>query len=312
MNTRSKAHLAVLGTNVFFALNYSLIKMISPALIKPFGLNVVRVGISLLLFWIVWLFGKTDARIHKKDIGRFLLCALTGIAINQMLFLKGLVLTSTTHATLLMLTTPLIITVFAFWVLKESMTWTKAIGLAIGIGGCVLLISTRESSDIAPDYLLGDILIIINAISYALYFILVKPLMNNYSPLHVIRWMFTFGFFLILPFGWTELGEVNFTGFEWKHWLCLAGVCITGTFLAYYFNGYGIQHLGASVTGAYIYTQPVFTVIIASFLLNEQLTWNKILAAVLIFAGVYLVNLKKTPVRELSTGNGYPGSKHLS
>ena len=303
MNTRTKAHLAVLGTNIFFAANYSLIKLISPVLIKPFGLNVVRVGVSLLLFWMVWLFGKTDAHIEKKDIGRFLLCALTGIAINQMLFLKGLVLTSTAHAALLMLTTPLIISVFAFWVLKESMTWTKALGLAIGIGGCVFLISSRETSSTAPDYLLGDILIIINAISYALYFILVKPLMNRYSPLHVIRWMFTFGFFMILPFGWQELSEVQFQSFETAHFISLAAICITGTFLAYYFNAYGIQHLGAAITGAYIYTQPVFTVIIAMFLLGEQLTWHKVVAAILIFAGVYLVNLKRKEIHPLESGN---------
>lgn len=268
-------------------------------MIKPFGLNLVRVGVSLILFWLVWMMGKTSARIQKKDIGRFLLCALTGIAINQMLFLKGLVLTSTTHASLLMLTTPLIITVIAFWVLKESITWTKAMGLSVGIGGCVLLISQRETSGTAPDYLLGDILIIINAISYGLYFILVKPLMNTYSPLHVIRWMFTFGFFMILPFGWTETAEINFGEFSYVHWLALAGICVTGTFLAYYFNGYGIQHLGASVTGAYIYTQPVFAVIIAAFLLNETLTLDKIIAAILIFAGVYLVNMKKPPIKEL-------------
>src|ERR1700755_2346311 len=101
INTR--AHLAVLATNLFFAVNYSLVKFVSPSVVGSFALNVLRVSLSLLLLWTVWLFGKSPAGIKKKDLGRFLLCALTGVAINQMMFIKGLTLTSTIHATLLML-----------------------------------------------------------------------------------------------------------------------------------------------------------------------------------------------------------------
>jgi drug/metabolite transporter (DMT)-like permease len=287
-----KAHFAVLGTNLFFAANFSLVKLISPTLVKPFGLNIFRVGVSLVLFWIIWLFGKSEAGIRKKDIGRFLLCGLTGITINQTLFIKGLTLTSTVHASLLILTTPLLITILAFWVLKEALTIYKALGLALGIGGCTLLILSKESSSHATNYLLGDLLILINAISYAYYFILVKPLMQHYSPLHVIRWIFTLGFFMILPLGFEEARAVDFTSFGAVHYLSLAGIVLTGTFLAYFFNTYGIQHLGASTTGSYIYTQPVFAVLIATFVLQEALSWQKIVAAVLIFSGVFLVNYR--------------------
>ena len=293
MTPRTKAHIAVLGTNLFFAANFSFVKLISPAFVKPFGLNVYRVGISLLLFWMVWLFGKTAPGIRKKDIGRFLLCGLTGITINQTLFIKGLTLTSTVHASLLILTTPLLITILAFWILKEALTVYKALGLALGIGGSTLLILSKESSTHATNYLLGDLLIIINAISYAIYFILVKPLMQHYSPLHVIRWIFTFGFFMILPLGGQEAADVAFTQFQLPQYLALGAVVLTGTFLAYFFNTYGIQHLGAATTGSYIYTQPVFAVLIATFILNEELSWQKIAAALLIFSGVYLVNFKK-------------------
>ncbi|HYH14847.1 MAG TPA: DMT family transporter [Flavisolibacter sp.] len=293
MTPKTKAHIAVLGTNLFFAANFSLVKLISPALIKPFGLNVFRVGVSLLLFWLVWLFGKSEAGIRKKDISRFLLCGLTGITINQTLFIKGLTLTSTVHASLLILTTPLLITLLAFWVLKEALTIYKALGLALGIGGSTLLILSKESSSHAINYVLGDLLIIINAISYALYFILVKPLMQHYSPLHVIRWIFTFGFFMVLPLGFQEATTVDFRAFELTHLLLLAGIVLTGTFLAYFFNAYGIQHLGAGTTGSYIYTQPVFAVLIATFILHEELSWQKMLAAVLIFSGVFLVNYRK-------------------
>jgi drug/metabolite transporter (DMT)-like permease len=274
-------------------MNYSVVKTISPSQLGPFALNVIRVGGSLLLFWTVWLFSKTSAGIRKKDWGRFILCALTGVAINQMLFIKGLTMTSTVHASLLILITPIAVTLFAFWVLKEKFTVTKAIGLSLGVGGSVLLVMQKETGPQAPDYLLGDTFILLNALSYAVYFILVKPLMNHYSTLHVIRWVFTIGFFMILPFGWTETMHINWSSWEPVHYICLASVVVTGTFLAYYFNAYGIQHLGAGTTGTYIYTQPVFAVAIAMIVLNETINWQKIAAALLIFAGVYFVNLRK-------------------
>ncbi|HYK55433.1 MAG TPA: DMT family transporter [Flavisolibacter sp.] len=293
MKTTTKAHIAVLLTNLFFAANYSLVKMISPSLVKPFALNLLRVGLSLVLFWSAWLLGRSSARIRKKDWGRFIWCGLTGVAINQMLFIKGLTLTSTIHASLLSLVTPLLVTLFALWVLKERFTIYKALGLSLGIGGSVFLILQKEASHEATNYLLGDVLIVINAISYAVYFILVKPLMQHYSPLQVIRWVFTIGFFMILPFGWQQTLEINWTSFQWQHYVALFGVVVTGTFLAYYFNAYGIQHIGAGNAGSYIYTQLVFAVLIATLILGETLTWQKLVSACLIFAGVYLVSFRK-------------------
>jgi drug/metabolite transporter (DMT)-like permease len=288
----------VLATNLFFATNYSMIKYISPALVGPYGLNVLRVGVSLILFWLIWTLGKTHYGIKKQHIGRFILCGLTGVAINQMLFIKGLTLTSTIHASLLMLCTPLLITLFAFWILKEKITVAKSAGLALGIGGAVLLIVSKDTSGTTASSLNGDILIILNAIAYTLYFILVKPLMQAYPPVHVVRWVFTIGFVLILPFGWAQFTAVHWQSFEWTHLASLFFIVIAGTFLAYYFNVYGILHLGAGITGSYIYTQPVFAVMIATLFVHEHFTLQKILAGVLIFAGVYLVSKKTPPIIE--------------
>jgi drug/metabolite transporter (DMT)-like permease len=240
------------------------------------------------------MLGKTKAGIKKEHLVRFLLCGLTGVAVNQMLFIKGLTMTSTIHASLLMLCTPLLITLLAFWILKEKITWIKAAGLALGIGGAILLILSKEKSGTSS--ITGDTLIILNAIAYTLYFILVKPLMNEYPPLHVVRWVFTFGFFMILPFGWMQFSAIQWPLFEWSHYLSLFSIVLFGTFLAYLFNVYGLQQLGAGVTGSYIYTQPVFTAVIAILFLNEQLIIEKLLAGLMIFTGVFLVSRKTPPV----------------
>lgn len=253
-------------------------------------MNVIRVGISAILFWLLFLFKPSKATIQKMDNRRFVLCALTGIAINQMLFLKGLSLTYSIHAVLLMLTTPILITIIAAWFLKERVSIYKIIGLGLGISGAVVLLSSGTKTGNGSNILLGDILILMNAISYSFYFILVKPLMLRYNPVQVIRLIFTLGFFMVLPFGWSEFGDIEWPKFETTAYVCLALIVIGGTFLAYLFNVYGIKVLGASMAGTYIYSQPVFAAIIAMVFLKEQLETYKVVAAILIFTGVYLSN----------------------
>lgn len=257
---------------------------------QPFGMNVIRAGVSALLFWCLYLFNRSQKPIDTKDTGRFMLCALTGIAINQMLFLKGLSLTYSIHAVLLMLTTPILITILAGWILKEHLNAYKVTGLALGVGGAVILITARQGSGSGENVLLGDLLVLINAISYTFYFILVKPLMLKYNPVQVIRLVFTYGFIMVLPFGWNEFVAIDWKTFGATAYTCIGLITICGTFLAYLFNVYGIKVLGASVAGAYIYIQPVFATIIAMIFLKEQLETYKIIAAALIFAGVFLCN----------------------
>jgi drug/metabolite transporter (DMT)-like permease len=292
LRATTKAHIAVLLTNFFFATNLSLVKHISPSLIGPYGVNLFRVGIALLLFWLLWAFSKQEAGIEKKDVPRFIGCALTGVVINQMLFVKGLTITSTLHAALLMLTTPLLIGVLALWWLKEKFTMQKAVGLLFGIGGALLLILSRDARGIAS--VQGDLLILINAISYAIYFIMVKPLTSRYSPLHVIRWVFTFGFIMIVPFSWQDAVEANWQSAAVSQWLALGSVVLCGTFLTYSFNSYSLKHLGAATTGSYIYTQPLFAALIAALFLQEGFSIEKVIAGVLIFGGVFLGSRNKS------------------
>ena len=291
MNRKYTAHLALLFTNLFFAINLSAVKHLTNAgLAKPFGINVVRVGASVILLWVLYLLKPANVHIEKSDRKRLILCSITGIAVNQLLFLKGLSLTYSIHASLLMLITPILIVFIAAWLLKEKAGFLKFTGLALGISGAMVLIFAKDNAGKGNDILLGDTLIIINAVSYTIYFILVKPLMQKYNPIVIIRWIFTFGLLLILPFGWVEFVEIPWQKYGAVDFLSMGLITITGTFLAYLFNVYGIKILGASTAGFYIYTQPFFAALIAMLFLKEELTLYKIVAAVLIFSGVYLVN----------------------
>lgn len=294
MRKETLAHIALLCTNLFFAINLSAVKHLTQSqLAGPFGINVVRVGVSVLLFWLLFIFKPGNNRIAKKDIGRFILCAITGVAINQLLFLKGLSLTYSIHASLLMLTTPILIVIIAAWILKERLSLTRFTGLALGVGGALVLVLGKDNSGEGGNVVLGDLLIIINAVSYTFYFILVKPLMLRYNPIMIIRWIFTIGLILVLPFGWTEFSQIHWEQFNMIDTACMILVVFAGTFLAYLFNAFGIKMLGASVAGFYIYTQPLFAAAIAMIFLHEELSLYKGIAALLIFTGVYLTNKPK-------------------
>ena len=291
MNKRSIAHIALVFTNLFFAINLSAVKHLTNIqLVKPFGLNVVRIGVSVLLFWGMYLLKPANIKIDRQDRMRLFLCALSGIAINQIFFIKGLSLTYPIHAALLLLITPILIVFIAAWILKERLGFFKLTGLALGISGALVLILAKDISGNGANVLMGDLFIIINAISYTIYFIIVKPLMVKYNAVVVLRWIFSIGLLLVLPFGWIEFTEIPWQQYGAIDFTGMGLIVITGTFLAYLFNLYGIKILGASVAGFYIYTQPVFAALIAMLFLHEQLNLYKIIAAVLIFSGVYLAN----------------------
>ena len=298
MKVSTKAHLALLGTNLFFAINFTAIKyIINGGFAKPFAINILRVGVSSILLWLMFFLKPVKTTVQKKDIGRFMLCALMGVAINQLLFVKGLSLTYPIHASLLMLSTPILITIIAAWFLKEKLSTVKILGLVLGIAGAVILVTSKEKTGNAKEVLWGDVMVLLNAISYTIYFILVKPLMKTYNPIAIIRIIFTIGFFMMLPFCWQEFNEVDWSEYTSLAWLNMSIIVLLGTFLAYLFNVYGIKILGASVAGTYIYSQPVFAAVIAIFFLGESITVTRVLAAVCIFGGVYLTN-KTIPTLE--------------
>lgn len=293
MNEKVKAHILVLLGNFFFGTAVVAVKHITPALMPPLAVNVIRVGIALSLFWLLYFIKpSSEALIKRKHVPLFFICALTGVVINQILFIKGAALTSPIHTSLLALSTPIAITVIAAWLLKETITSNKIIGLILGISGAVILILLKSTVD-KESNTFGDILIILNAVSYAFYLVLAKPLMENYKPLHVIRWVFLLGAMFIIPIGYNDFTQVQWHLFLWHHWFALGFVVFGATFFAYMFVVYGIAKLGSSITGTYIYTQPVFATITSMILFGEQLTFTKIIAALLIFGGVFLVNLKK-------------------
>ncbi|MFN4248994.1 MAG: DMT family transporter [Flavipsychrobacter sp.] len=301
MNDRIKAHLALLGANLFYGAGFTVAKHIMPRLIQPLGFIFIRVSVVMLLFWLSYFGGeKFRTKIERKDWLTLVLGGLFGVALNQMLFFMGLNLTFPIHASLIMMSTPLLITIIALFVLKERLKPQKALGLLMGISGAFLLMSAGKEITMTGNSAMGDFFVFLNAASYAIYLVMIKPLMQRYRPIIVIRWVFFFGFLFVLPFGFPQFAAIDWSQFQATDYAAVAFIVICVTFFTYLWNIYALQHLSPSTAGAYIYLQPIFAAIISMVVIGEQLTWIKLLATILIFTGVYLVNFgfKKKTINE--------------
>jgi drug/metabolite transporter (DMT)-like permease len=295
-----KAHLALLGANIIYGVNYIIAKGIMPHKIGASAFIFLRVVGAGLLFWLIKSFIKE--KVTKKDLGRLALCGLTGVAVNQLFFFHGLNLTSPIDASVILTAVPILVIIFSALILKERITANKLLGLLVGGIGAFLLI-WYGSSNTGTSSLLGNLFVFINACSYGLYLVIVKPLMKKYNPITVISWVFLFGFVFVFPVGINDAINTNFQAFTTHTYVTVAFVIFGTTFLAYLFNIYALKNVSPSVSGSYIYMQPAISFIMVSvyayWLGHDQykgdISLVKILSCLLVFLGVFLIS--RTPKR---------------
>jgi len=203
-----RAHLALFAVAIIYGLNYSFAKDVLNGYIQPLGFILLRVLGAGFLFWIISFF--VDRGVPKKrDLGRFALCGVFGVAMNQMFFFSGLSLTTPINASIIMTTNPILVMIVAAFLIRERITPMKLAGIVLGFAGAVWLMLGNAQNGFGFEGSLGDLFILINAMSYGIYLVLVKPLMLRYSPLTVIRWVFTFGLLYVLPLGFSQFQEIE-------------------------------------------------------------------------------------------------------
>ncbi len=265
-----------------------------PEYVKPFGFIVLRCVGAVLLFWLFHAFTSKE-KVEKKDLPKLALCALFGIAINQLLFFKGLSITTPINASILMTSTPILVLIVAAFLIKERVTPKKIVGIFLGLIGALMIIIMGEDFSFGSETLPGDLLVFINASSYGVYLVMVKPFMQKYQPLTVIKWIFFFGFFMVVPFGYKEFFEIDWPTIPTPILWAIVYVVVGLSFFAYLLNTIALKHLSPSVVSIYIYSQPVFATTIAIALGRDHLTTLEIIAGILVFVGVYLVSAPRKP-----------------
>ena len=292
MSKRNWALVAATFVSIIYGITFTVAKDVMPKYVAPFGFIIMRVGGSVVLFWIVSFLGPKE-KIASKDFPRIIAAALFGVAINMLTFFKGLSYTSPIMGAVLMVTTPMIVLILSAIIMKERMQKRKVLGIILGLSGTMTLILYGKSMINAPNASLGNLLIFINAISYGFYLIIVKKLMDRYNAFTFVKWIYTFGFIIVLPFGWTEFQAIDWSSIPnpilWK----IGFVILFSTFFTYLLNLLSMRELKPTTVAVFIYLQPLFATVIAISYGKDDLSLVKLLSAILIFAGVYLVTQKK-------------------
>jgi drug/metabolite transporter (DMT)-like permease len=293
MSTRIRTHLYLFLANLIYALSFTISKDVVPHFIEPFGAIVIRVTVAGMMFF---FFQKIfiRERVKREDFWLLILCGLFGVAINQLLFFKGLSITTPINAALMMTMTPILVLILSGIFHDEKITWLKVLGVITGAAGAVLVILSGKGLTLHSNQTAGDIFILLNAASYAVFLVIVKPLMKKYHPITVISWVFLFGWIFVMPVGWSEFHSIHWSTMPEHIWLELAFIVIFTTFFAYLLNTLALKHATPSVVGIYIYLQPALATIIALLLNRDEYPFIKIIATALIFLGVYLVSVKNS------------------
>jgi len=291
MNKESKAHLALFIAQVIYALNYSIAKDLMPNYLNPDVLVFLRVSGACFLFWLLSFF-LPEEKIEKTDIKKMIVLACFGVVLNQLFFIYGLSITYPINSAIIMISNPIVVIAFTLIVWKERFTIYKFTGLLLGVIGALTLLLFKGNFVLGSDTLLGDLYTLINSVSWAVFIVMVKPYMKKYQTITVMKWIFLFGFIIVTPIALPDVLTTNWMNLSGGIWGAIAFVVIGTTFFAYLLNTYGLKELSPSVVSMYIYFQPFLATLFAILMGKDELTTIKIVSALFIISGVYIVNKK--------------------
>lgn len=292
-----RAHIALFMVNALYGASHVIAKGVMPKYLTPNVFIMFRAVGATVLFWLLkFLFVKE--KVQRKDLFLLAACGMFGVTVNQLFFFNGLNLSSSINSGIIMTLNPIMVVILSYFIIRDPINIKRTVGVLLGATGAVLL--TLSSGSASSESLLGDIYLLINAASYAVYLVIAKPLMSKYSPLTVITYVFSFGmlFILIYPPTLSEFVATDFSAITTDAMWKIVYVVIGVTFLTYLLTMYGLKYTSPTVSSAYIYTQPVLVIFFAYILAaigwaddyTDTITWEKIIYMLIIFAGVYITS----------------------
>jgi len=250
---------------------------------------------ATVLFWIASLFVKKET-VPLKDIGKLALASFFGITVNNFAFVVGLSRTTPIDVSIIVTTLPVFCLILAAIVLKEPITFKKAIGVLIGASGALLLIFGQQSTtDIGiKSNIIGNLIIFISVSSFAVYLIFFRDLISRYSPITLMKWMFLFSSICSLPFFTNEIMATNFQQFDANVYWRVTFSIVCASFISFMLIPIGQKVLRPTTVSMYNYIQPIVASLVAVAIGMDIFGWKKALAAVFVFLGVYFVTMSKS------------------
>lgn len=290
-----KGHVAAGSANVIWGLMAPVAKLVMAAgLVSPLLMGGFRIYGAALLFWLASMF-MPDEHVSGKDYFMLAGAALLGIVFNQGCYLFGVSYTSPGEASIITTTMPIWVMLLAAVLLKEPITFLKVAGIVLGALGALILVvgGNGAKADSGDNPMLGDFLVLTAQLSYALYLTFYRNFIRKYSVITLMKWMFTFAAIAITPWIIPEASGTQWNLFGWKEIGGISYVVVFATFLAYICIMTAQKKLRPTLVGMYNYLQPITATCIGICLGLEHFTMFKVLAVILIFAGVSLVTLSK-------------------
>jgi drug/metabolite transporter (DMT)-like permease len=278
---------ALLVVQILFGLNYVFSKVVIQAF-PPLVWASLRIIIAATIMIVVALLARRP-RPHwdRRFFGPLVIFALLGTIINQASFLMGLRYTTPTNSsilnTLIPIFTLLIVTIRG----QEPVTFYRVIGFFCALAG-VLALRNIENFTFSDKTLVGDMLTVVNCLSYAIFLSFSKTFLQKYDRFWTTAWLFIYG-----SVGIGMLAVPDWTTFHWPEmtkmlWACATYAIVGGTLLTYFLNNWALVHSKSSHVALFIYVQPVVASLFAWFWFDDPITPREVFSSLLIFCGVYL------------------------
>ncbi len=284
-------HIALLAVQLMFG-SAPILGKFALTTFPPLAIVGFRVAGAALAFYTLQKFRGNLQLDKRSHYFYFALFSFFGVIFNQLLFFKGLSLTTATNTSLLAVMIPVFAIIVSVIIKNDTLSWQKIVGIIVAAGGVVYLIDPTNAS-FSSATTQGDILIILNSMSYATYVAISKKLITHYGALKSIAWLFLFASVVNVPVGLFYLQTVELSEVAFASWAALAAIVIFPTILAYYWNTWALARVEPSVVAVYIYLQPLIGTFLAIFVLGEDWKPRIFVAMILIFAGVFLVTRKR-------------------
>lgn len=292
MNRRQLiGHLACFGAYAIFGLNIIFCKDIAnQGELSPTVLFTFRAACTAALFWLLSLFTRRE-QVPWRDLLGMLGASVLGLILPQMTFLYAISMTAPIDLSVVNSITPIMTMFVAAIFLKEPITWKKAGGVALSFGGVVwLILQSTHTGGVEHSSPMGIALVVLNALCFALYLGICRPIIRRYSVVTLMKWMFLFALVLILPFSARGVATLDYAAIPGPVWWEVAYLVFFATFVAYFLIPVGQQRIRPTLVSMYNYLQPIIASVVGVALGMDRLTWMKVLAAVLVFVGVAVVN----------------------
>ena len=285
-------HIAAFIAYAIFGFNIIVCKdLTSGGLIPPLGIFTLRSLIAGGLFWLVSLFQPTE-KVDKKDYIKIFAASMLGFLTCQITFLVGIPYITPMDCSILTAMAPIYTMITAAIAIKEPITSKKAIGVAVSFTGIIYLIINRVAvtGGAAESTPFGIIMIILNSLSFSMYLGIFKPLIGKYSVVTFMKWIFLFSACVSTPLSINGLINVDWTGIQFKQYAELTYLIICATFITYYLIPLAQKRIRPTIVSMYSYVQPIIAIAVSIAIGMDHLTWQKILATVLVFGGLAIVS----------------------